>query len=100
MKVLLIGPGDWSERVQQVANGMNETPHGHLLETAPNDVEGNDQLVLHLKKEAAQDMAQNSMAIQKRKEALEKTGTFRTEIPPKGAFRRGITRHLAAQCTR
>jgi len=88
-KALLIGPGDWSERVQQVANGMNKTPHGHLLETAPNDVEENDQLVFHLKKEAAQDMAQNSEAIQKRKEALEKTGTFRMEIPPKGAFRRG-----------
>ena len=85
----MIGPGDWSERVQQVANGMNKTPHSHLLETAPNDVEENDQLMFHLKKETAQDMAANSEAIKKRKEASEKTGTFRAEIPPKGAFRRG-----------
>ena len=88
-KAMLIGPGDWSERVQQVANGMNRAPHSHLMESAPNDVEENDELVFELKKRAAEDMAHNSAAISRRKAALNKTGAFRTEIPPKGAFRRG-----------
>jgi len=88
-KALLIGPGDWSERVQTVVRGMNKSPHSHLMESAPDDVEENDELVFELKKRAAQDMAQNSAAISRRKDALEKTGAFRTELPPKGAFRRG-----------
>ena len=67
---------------------MNKTPHSHLMESAPNDVEGNDVLTFALQKEAAQDMAENNENIDKRKAALERTGAFRVEVPPKG-FRRG-----------
>ena len=88
-RALLIGPGDWSERVQQVANGMNRAPHSHLMESAPNDVDENDELVFELKKRAAEDMAHNSAAISRRKAALNNTRAFRTEVPQKGAFRRG-----------
>ena len=87
-KALLIGPGDWPGRVRTVVNGMNKTPHSHLMESAPNDVEGNDVLTFALQKEAAQDMAENNENIDRRKAALERTGAFRVEVPPKG-FRRG-----------
>ena len=87
-KALLITGGDWSGRVRTVVNGMNKTPHSHLMESAPNDVEGNDVLTFALQKEAAQDMAENNENIDKRKAALERTGAFRVEVPPKG-FRRG-----------
>ena len=86
-KAMLIGPGDWSERLPAVVRGMNKSPHAALADVAPDAVEDKPDLVFHLRQGASQGMVENAQAIDKRGEALQKMGAFRAEIPPKG-FRR------------
>jgi len=95
-KAMLIGPGDWSERLAAVVRGMNKSPHAALADVAPKDVEDKPDLVFHLRQEASQGMVENAQAIAKRGAALEKTGAFRTEIPPKG-FRRAHHAHFSGE---
>ena len=88
-KKLLIDEGSWADRLSRVVNGMNNAPHASLADVAPNKVESAPDLTFQLKKRAVEDMAHNAAAIKKRSDALEKTGTFRSEVPPPKGFRRG-----------
>ena len=87
-EAILIGKGAWADKLENAVKGYNAAPQCHLLNVAPDNADGNAELTFHLQKEAAQDIRQNSDAIQKRKAALEKTNTFRAETDYKGFRRR------------
>ena len=88
-KKLLIDEGSWADRLSGVVSGMNNAPHASLADVAPNKVESSPDLTFQLKKRAVEDMAHNAAAIKKRGDALQKTGTFRSAIPPPEGYRRG-----------
>ena len=87
-RAILIGKGAWADKLDAAVKGYNAAPQSHLLDVAPDNADGNAELTFHLQKQAAQDIRQNSDAIQKRKTALEKTNTFRAETDYKGFRRR------------
>ena len=83
------GISNWAERLDRVVAGINKTPHGHLKGSAPNDVEGNDQLKFSLLKEAAQDLQHNQKLIRNRAKKLQDDGAFRVQ-EAQGNFSRGF----------
>jgi hypothetical protein len=83
------GITNWAERLDRVVTGINKTPHGHLNNSAPNDVEGNDQLKFSLLKDAAQDLQQNQNLIRNRAKKILDDGAFRVQ-EAQGNFARGF----------
>ena len=68
---------------------MNNAPHAGVANLAPNKVEEATDTRFQLQKQNMEKMADNAEAIQKRADALQKTGAFRVEIPPpKNGYRR------------
>ena len=88
-KALQIKKGGWADRLDAVVSGMNSAPHAGVANLAPNKVEGATDTRFQLQKQNIEKMAENAEAIQKRANALQKTGAFRVEIPPpKNGYRR------------
>jgi hypothetical protein len=63
--------------------GYNKTEHG-AINTAPTDM--TDDVIFSLRKEAAENFADNSAMIQKRQDKLE--GGYRVHIPGRGGLKR------------
>ena len=81
--------GNWAEQLQKVTKAYNETPHEHLANSAPNDVENKPDLIFHLRKQAVQDRMQNAELINARAKKLEDDGAFRVQELQK-TFGRGF----------
>ena len=71
----------WSTYVQKAEEIFNERPNAHLLNTASNDVKGNDVLNYELEAEAGVDMKHNYDKWASRIEDLKNKGAFRTPLP-------------------
>jgi hypothetical protein len=79
--------GTWLDQLEPAVKGYNDTVHSST-DAPPNDV--SDDVIFSLKKEAAEDMADNTAQIQKRKERLEKAGAFRVYQPKEGGLKRRV----------
>jgi hypothetical protein len=75
--------GNWLSNLDATVAGYNKTEHG-AINTAPTDMTG--EVIFSLKKEAAENFADNSSMIQKRQDKLE--GGYRVHIPVKGGLKR------------
>ena len=68
-------------KLDAAVNGQNKAPHGHLMMSAPNEVEGNDVLQFALKQDGARAQEHNEGIAEKRAERLERDGAYRVEEP-------------------
>jgi hypothetical protein len=75
--------GNWLSNLDATVAGYNKTEHG-AINTAPTDM--TDDVIFSLRKEAAENFADNSAMIQKRQDKLE--GGYRVHIPGKGGLKR------------
>jgi len=75
--------GNWLSNLDATVAGYNKTEHG-AINTAPTDM--TDAAIFSLKKEAAENFAENSEMIQKRQQKLE--GGYRVHIPGRGGLKR------------
>ena len=82
--------GSWLSHLKAAVDGYNRTEHS-ATHTAPMDI--NDDTTFSLKKEAAEDLAENTAMIQNRQNKLTKAGGFRVHIPNK----KGLKRRTDAQ---
>jgi len=76
-----LSQGNWAMKLDAAVKGQNAAPHGHLMMSAPDQVEGNDVLQFALKKEGAQAEEHNQDIAHKRAERLERDGAYRVEEP-------------------
>jgi hypothetical protein len=79
--------GTWLSQLEPAVAGYNETVHS-ATDAPPNDV--SDDVAFSLKKQAAEDMADNTAQIEKRRARLEKAGAFRVFQPKEGGLRRRV----------
>ena len=75
--------GNWLSNLDATVAGYNKAEHG-AINTAPTDM--TDAAIFSLKKEAAENFAENSEMIQKRQDKLE--GGYRVHIPGRGGLKR------------
>ena len=81
------GGESWASELEKAVKGLNSSSHSALQGEEPRDVAKNDDLRFSLKKEAAEDAAENAEMIQARQTALEKAGAYRVHQPPSGGLR-------------
>ena len=79
--------GTWLSQLEPAVTGYNDTVHS-ATDAPPNDV--SDDVAFSLMKEAAEDMADNTDQIEKRRARLEKAGAFRVFQPKEGGLRRRV----------
>jgi len=75
------GTLDWASLLPKVVSGMNQSPHEHLMESAPDDVPPDEILTFALMKQASHDMQKNQEVNEKRVAELRGSGAFRVELP-------------------
>ncbi len=75
--------GNWLSNLDATVAGYNKTEHG-AINTAPTDM--TDEAIFSLKKEAAENLVENSALIQKPQDKLE--GGYRVHIPGRGGLKR------------
>ena len=77
------GQNDWAERLEPTVHAYNDSPHGTLMDGAPDDIRGpggevkNKLLYFRREEQEARNMATNSDQIQERAQTLQKDGAFR-----------------------
>jgi len=77
------GRNDWAEQIGQAVKAYNDSPHGTLMDGAPDDIRGADGVVknkvLYFRREQqeARNMQTNSDQILERAERLQKEGSYR-----------------------
>ena len=77
------GQNDWAERLGPTVKAYNDSPHGTLMDGAPDDIRGpggevkNKLLYFRREEQEARNMATNSDQIQERAQRLHKDGAFR-----------------------
>ena len=76
-----LSQGNWAMKLDAAVSGQNKAPHGHLMMSAPNEVQGNDVLQFALKQEGARAQEHNEGIAEKRAERLERDGAYRVEEP-------------------
>ena len=81
------GGENWASELGKAVKGLNASSHSALQGEEPRDVANNDDIRFSLKKEAAEDAAENAEMIQARQTALEKAGAYRVHQPPSGGLR-------------
>ena len=81
------GGESWASELEKAVRGLNSSSHSALQGEEPRDVATNDDLRFSLKKEAAEDAAENAEMIEARQKALEKAGAYRVHQPPSGGLR-------------
>ena len=69
---------DWKSLLEATVDGMNETVHSSLHGRVPEQVEVDDVLQFHLRKEAGEALLRNHEIIEARSQKLRKEGAFRT----------------------
>ena len=79
--------GTWLDQLEPAVKGYNDTVHSST-DAPPNDV--SDDVIFSLRKEAAEEMADNTEQIQKRRTKLEKAGAFRVYQPKEGGLKRRV----------
>ena len=67
---------NWASRLNKVVAGINNTPTQPLMDSAPNDVEGNDILQFARKKQGSIDMETNRQLTRDRVNNLMDKGAF------------------------
>ena len=75
---------DWLKELDATIKGYNNSYH-ESIKTEPNDISDHD--IFALKKQNAFKAQETSDVIEKRKDKLEKTGTFRVFLPKTGGLR-------------
>ena len=65
---LALSQGNWAMKLDAAVSGQNKAPHGHLMMSAPNEVQGNDVLQFALKQEGARAQEHNEGIAEKRAE--------------------------------
>ena len=85
-------PGEWAERLPQVVQQYNQTPHETLHDEPPNEAHANDNKVLRfmLYQDNARKLRHNQDLLESRTSALEETGAFRRPLAGLTRFRRGF----------
>ena len=87
--VIAAEAGDsWLDALQTAVNARNSLDAKSLLDNAPEDVEGDDELRFRLRQENARKRQENVELAIKRKEKLEAEGGFRTLLQKEGVKRR------------
>ena len=81
------GGQNWASELEKAVRGLNSSSHSALQGEEPRDVATNDDLRFSLKKEAAEEAAENAELIQARQKALEEAGAYRVHQPPAGGLR-------------
>ena len=76
-----LSQGNWAMKLDAAVKEQNKAPHGHLMMSAPNEVEGNEVLQFALKQEGARAQEHNDDIAKKRAERLEQDGAYRVEEP-------------------
>jgi len=77
--------GNWLSNLDATVAGYNKTEQG-AINTAPTDM--TDEAIFSLKKEAAENFADNSAMIQKRQDKLQAQGGYRVHIPVRNGLKR------------
>ena len=88
-------PGEWADRLAQVVQQYNATPHGTLHGEAPDEVRQNKTVQFMLDQDNAQKLAHNEELLKKRKAQLEDAGAFRRPIGGLTKFKRGFRASFA-----
>lgn len=81
------GTQNWVKFMPRAVRAHNSNSHEHLMDSAPDDVKGNEVLQYALKKQAGQDALANSKQHADRVAALRKAGAFRVLLPAKNFSR-------------
>ena len=72
---------DFSTVLDKVIKGYNATPHSHLSDEAPQDVEKNLRLRFELRQQAVKDNVHNTKVNTEIQDKLTEQGAFRTLVP-------------------
>ena len=72
---------DFSIVLDKVIKGYNASPHSHLSDKAPKDVEGDLRLRFELRQQAVKDKSHNVEVNNKNQDKLAEQGAFRTLVP-------------------
>ena len=83
--------GSWLTNLDATIDAYNNTEHGGI-DAEPAHITDND--VFSLKKEAAEDLQENTAILRKRQAKLEKEGGYRTHMPKEGI--KGLRRRIDA----
>ena len=80
----------WAGRLQKVTDGQNSVPNEEYLEgSAPQNVEGDDNLMFNLYKQNAKFLAMHQRNMMQRASKLEEAGSFRATDGSNTRFTRG-----------
>jgi len=89
-KMMATERGSWRAMLPRAVKALNETPKTVLHNTAPADVEDEDQVKFMLLQDAARNIVHNTKVLEKRKETLTKAGAYRA--PAEGLERKTFKR--------
>jgi len=89
-KMMATQRGSWQAMLPRAVAALNKTPKTVLHNTAPEDVEDEDQVKFMLLQDAARGVVHNKEVLQKRRETLAKAGAFRA--PAEGLERKTFKR--------
>jgi hypothetical protein len=88
--------GNWAQELQAATTAYNETPHGGILNEAPENVSGNSEdsrsLQFDLQQQNAEKLADSSRAFKRKRDKLTEAKAFRVQIKQRqgtGLARRG-----------
>ena len=91
---------DFTKVLDKVIRGYNASPHSHLDNEAPKDVEGNIGLRFELRRDAVKENQHNVTVNTKIQNKLTNEGAFRTLVPGSVANSNAeISRATATRCT-
>jgi len=80
--------GDWLSQLEPATAAHNKLDHAALHESAPREVEDNDELRFQLRYANANKIAENMQQAETRKERLQSAGSFRLLLNPTAPKRR------------
>lgn len=83
-------PGEWSDKVGQVTQEYNKTPHPTLKGEPPDQVRDNKLVNYLLDEDNAQKLDQNQKLFERRKGALQQEQAFRRPVGGITKFKRGF----------
>ena len=83
-------PGEWSQRVAEVVEQYNKTPHETLLGEPPDEIRENKTVQFLLDQDNAKKLKHNQDLLEKRVEKLQDEGAFRRPVGNLSKFRRGF----------
>ena len=87
------GTDSWYQVLSSVTTAYNTSPHGGIMDAAPNEVKTSSVLQYELEKKGGQDMAHNAKKHEARVEKLSEAGAFRTMQPRRTWNRAGEARY-------